>query len=158
MTRRRATTPAPAALASLLIAVAAAGAGAGASDATLDARAARLAERLRCVVCQNQTVAESNAPLAADMRREIREQLQAGRDEQQVRAFFEQRYGAFVDYAPPLQPSTWLLWGGPFAGACLGLAALLAVLRRHGRRTATARLSATERERAQRLLDEERAG
>ncbi|HEY0956677.1 MAG TPA: cytochrome c-type biogenesis protein, partial [Roseateles sp.] len=90
--------------------------------ADLDAREAQLAAQLRCVVCQNQTIAESNAPLAADMRREIRAQLQAGRSDQEVLAFFEQRYGSFVRYTPPLRPSTWLLWGLPFLALLAGMA------------------------------------
>ena len=125
------------------------------APAELEAREARLAAQLRCVVCQNQTVAESNAPLAADMRREIRAQLQAGRSDGDVVAFFEQRYGAFVHYTPPLRPSTWLLWAGPFVGAAAGLAALIAVLRRRGRQPVAAPLSAVDKARAERLLNEE---
>lgn len=93
-------------------------------------REAGLAARLRCVVCQNQTVAESNAPLAADMRLQIREQLAQGSSDAAVLAFFEQRYGAFVRYDPPLRPATWLLWGGPFALLALGLAVLLRLVTR----------------------------
>lgn len=125
------------------------------APAELEAREARLAAQLRCVVCQNQTVAESNAPLAADMRREIRTQLQAGRSDSDVVAFFEQRYGAFVHYTPPLRPSTWLLWAGPFVGAAAGIATLLAALRRRGRQAPSAALSAADKARAERLLAEE---
>lgn len=125
------------------------------APAELEAREARLAAQLRCVVCQNQTVAESNAPLAADMRREIRTQLQAGRSDGDVIAFFEQRYGAFVHYTPPLRPSTWLLWAGPFVGAAAGIATLLAALRRRGRQAPSAALSAADKARAERLLAEE---
>jgi cytochrome c-type biogenesis protein CcmH len=125
------------------------------APAELEVREARLAAQLRCVVCQNQTVAESNAPLAADMRREIRTQLQAGRSDGDVVAFFEQRYGAFVHYTPPLRPSTWLLWAGPFVGAAAGIATLLAALRRRGRQAPSAALSAADKARAERLLAEE---
>ncbi|KQY89341.1 cytochrome c-type biogenesis protein [Pelomonas sp. Root1444] len=125
------------------------------APAELEAREARLAAQLRCVVCQNQTVAESNAPLAADMRREIRTQLQAGSSDGDVIAFFEQRYGAFVHYTPPLRPSTWLLWAGPFVGAAAGIATLLAALRRRGRQAPSAALSAADKARAERLLAEE---
>lgn len=125
------------------------------APAELEAREARLAAQLRCVVCQNQPVAESNAPLAADMRREIRTQLQAGRSDGDVVAFFEQRYGAFVHYTPPLRPSTWLLWAGPFVGAAAGIATLLAALRRRGRQAPSAALSAADKARAERLLAEE---
>lgn len=121
----------------------------------LAAREAHLATQLRCVVCQNQTVAESNAPLAADMRREIRTQLESGSSDAQVVAFFEQRYGAFVHYSPPFKASTWLLWGTPFVVLIAGLALLLNTLRRRSREQAMAPLDEAQRARARRLLEEE---
>lgn len=121
----------------------------------LAAREAHLATQLRCVVCQNQTVAESNAPLAADMRREIRTQIESGRSDQEVVDFFEQRYGAFVYYKPPVKPSTWLLWGAPFLFVAGGLLLLLNVVRRRSRDNSLAPLSEEERLRAQRLLKED---
>lgn len=121
----------------------------------LQAREARLAGQLRCVVCQNQTVAESNAPLAADMRRVIRSQLQAGRKDHEIVDFFAQRYGAFVHYVPPFQASTWLLWLGPFALAVAGLTALAIVLRRRAARDEPAPLTEAQRARARQLLQEE---
>ena len=121
----------------------------------LAVREARLAMQLRCVVCQNQTVAESNAPLAADMRREIREQLASGRSDDQVVAFFEQRYGSFVHYTPPFKPSTWLLWSAPFLGLIAGLILLRNAVRSRNRLEQPAPLSDAERQRAHRLLDEE---
>jgi cytochrome c-type biogenesis protein CcmH len=121
----------------------------------LEASVARLAMELRCVVCQNQTVAESNAPLAADMRRVIRTQLESGRSEQQVVEFFEQRYGAFVHYSPPLRPSTWLLWGSPFLLVAAGLAILLTALRRRSQASRPDPLSEAQRSRARRLLGED---
>lgn len=126
-----------------------------ASDAALEVREAKLAAQLRCVVCQNQTVAESNAPLAADMRREILAQLQAGRSDREVSAFFEERYGAFVHYSPPWQPSTWLLWVGPFVFCAGGVLALVTVLRRRSRRPPEPELTDAERQQARQLLDEE---
>lgn len=126
-----------------------------ANSTELDAREARLATQLRCVVCQNQTVAESNAPLAADMRREIRTQLESGRSDQQVIDFFEQRYGAFVHYRPPFRPATWLLWGAPFLFALCGLALLLTVLRRRSSGQHAKPLSSEQRIRARHLLDED---
>ncbi len=123
--------------------------------ADLEAREAKLAMRLRCVVCQNQTVAESNAPLAADMRREIRTQLHDGRSDEQVVAFFEDRYGDFVHYSPPFRPATWLLWGAPFVLGVGGLALLLRVLRRRASPPRAAPLSEAQRERVRRLLDQE---
>jgi len=118
---------------------------------TIEDREARLSASLRCMVCQNQTLAESNAPLAADMRHQIREQLGQGRSEQQIRDYFEERYGAFVRYDPPFMPSTWLLWVVPFVLLAVGFAALWRVVRRHGR-SEPAPLTPAERERADALL------
>lgn len=126
-----------------------------ADQAELDAREARLATQLRCVVCQNQTVAESNAPLAADMRSEIRKQLENGRSDQQVIDFFEQRYGSFVHYRPPFRPATWLLWGAPFLFGLCGLALLFRVLRRRNREPHAQPLSDEQRAQARRLLNED---
>ncbi|WP_426323244.1 cytochrome c-type biogenesis protein [Pseudoduganella sp. R-43] len=81
--------------------------------ATLDARTMALAEELRCLVCQNQSLADSHAPLALDLRQQIHQQLAQGRSEQQVVDFMVQRYGDFVLYEPPLNASTALLWFGP---------------------------------------------
>ena len=118
----------------------------------LEEREAELAASLRCMVCQNQTLAESNAPLALDMRRQIREQLAGGRSEAQIRDYFEERYGAFVRYDPPFRPSTWFLWLGPFALLILGLALLARIVRRR-QRAAPPPLTPTERSRAQALLE-----
>ena len=117
----------------------------------LQAREMALAAQLRCVVCQNQTVAESHAPMAADMRREIRAQMEEGRSDAEVVAFFEQRYGAFVRYNPPWKPSTWLLWCGPFVAALGGFLLLRRTLRR-GRPENTP-LTPAQRERARQWLD-----
>lgn len=118
----------------------------------LDAREMALATSLRCMVCQNQTLAESNAPLALDMRQQIREQLAGGRSEREIRDYFETRYGAFVRYDPPFRPSTWLLWLGPFALLALGLAALAHIVRQRAAATA-ATLTPAERTRAKALLE-----
>ena len=126
-------------------------AAAPALSAEQEARADKLAHGLRCLVCQNQTLAESNAPLAQDMRDLIRGQLAAGRTDAQIMRFFEERYGDFVRYDPPFKPITWLLWLGPFALLALGFAVLLRTLRR--RAGARAPLTADERERAARFLD-----
>ena len=115
-------------------------------------RAAALAEQLRCLVCQNQSIAESNAELAVDLRREINEQIRAGRSDQQIVDFMVARYGDFVLYRPPLKSHTWLLWFGP---ALLAVAALLAFVRalRNRRRRAVERpLTDAERAEAERLL------
>src|SRR5690606_32413295 len=79
-----------------------------------------LAEELRCLVCQNQTLADSDAALAADLRREVEELMLAGRSDDEIKAHLVQRYGDFVLYRPPLQQNTWLLWVGPFALLVIG--------------------------------------
>jgi len=100
------------------------------SDADLDARTQALASELRCVVCQNQTLADSNADLAADLRRRIREQLRNGASEDDVKAWLVQRYGDFVLYRPPVRPLTWLLWFGPALALVVVAAMLVRRLRR----------------------------
>lgn len=114
-------------------------------------RADKLAHGLRCLVCQNQTLADSNAPLAHDMRNLIHAQLADGRSDAQIMRFFEDRYGDFVRYDPPFKPITWLLWLGPFALLALGFWVLLRTLKR--RAGARAPLTADERARAARFLD-----
>lgn len=104
-----------------------------ADDPALEARMMAIAAELRCVVCQNQTVADSHAELAADLRDQIRDQLRAGRTPDEVRGFMTDRYGEFVLYRPPLNARTALLWGGPALLMLLGLGVLLAVLRRRQR-------------------------
>lgn len=94
--------------------------GSGQLDATLDERVNHLAGELRCLVCQNQTIAESTAPLAVQLKAEVRAQLARGDSEQQVRDFMAQRYGDFVLYRPPVTQLTWLLWGGPLLLLLLG--------------------------------------
>jgi len=86
-----------------------------AADPALETRVMALAGELRCVVCQNETLAASQAELARDLRAQIRSQLREGRSDEEVRDFMVARYGQFVLYRPPLQASTWLLWLGPFA-------------------------------------------
>ena len=85
------------------------------ADPALEQRLKSLEEELRCLVCQNQTLADSNAPLAEDLRREVRALAVAGKDDAQIRQFLVERYGDFVLYKPPVKATTWLLWFGPFA-------------------------------------------
>ncbi|MEJ5988473.1 cytochrome c-type biogenesis protein [Ramlibacter sp. PS3R-8] len=125
--------------------------GAATAD-SLHAREANLAASMRCPVCQNQTLAESNAPLAASMRQQIREQLAQGRSDAQIRDYFEQRYGAFVRYDPPFTPSTWLLWLGPFLLLAAGFAALWRLVSRRAR-AMTEPLTEEEQARADSLLE-----
>lgn len=121
-------------------------------DAAGARRAAALSEQLRCLVCQNQSIAESNAALAVDLRREIGKQINAGKSDREIIDFMVARYGDFVLYRPPLKPHTLLLWFGP---ALLAVAALIAFMRaqRNRRQRATDRpLSEAERAEAERLL------
>jgi cytochrome c-type biogenesis protein CcmH len=122
-----------------------------AQDPALERRVTNLAHELRCLVCQNQTLADSNAPLAVDLRNQIREQLAAGKSEGDVLEFMVARYGDFVLYRPPLKASTILLWAGPFAFLVLGFTLLARFLRR--RRIAAPQLSDAERSRAAKLLE-----
>ena len=85
------------------------------ADAAFDARLKKLESELRCLVCQNQTLADSNAMLAEDLRREVRDLALSGKRDGEIRAYLVARYGDFVLYDPPLKRTTWLLWIGPFA-------------------------------------------
>jgi cytochrome c-type biogenesis protein CcmH len=123
----------------------------GAQDATLDRRVMELSTELRCLVCQNQTLADSNADLAVDLRREIREQLVSGKSERDVLDFMVQRYGDFVLYRPPLKASTVLLWSGPFLLLVLGLLLLVRKVRSTNRQDPP--LSEAQRERAAALIE-----
>lgn len=100
------------------------------AEVPLDARATRLEEQLRCLVCQNQSIAESQADLALDLKRQVREMLAAGKSEAEVRDYMVERYGDFVLYDPPMKASTLLLWIGPAGLLCLALAGFAWRLRR----------------------------
>ena len=95
----------------------------------LELRVTQLAQELRCLVCQNQTIADSQAPLAVELKNQVREQLARGQSDQDVIDFMVQRYGDFVLYRPPVKASTWLLWFGPFLLLAFGLLALVLKLR-----------------------------
>lgn len=102
-------------------------------DPALQARYERLIRDLRCLVCQNESIADSNAMLAADLRREVRELMIAGRSDQEIRDFLTERYGDFVLYRPPVTPRTWLLWAAPFLFIAAGIAAVAVVVARRAR-------------------------
>ncbi|HWQ38421.1 MAG TPA: cytochrome c-type biogenesis protein [Burkholderiales bacterium] len=137
--------------------VAVAGEPPSALDPQLERRLARVASELRCLVCQNQSLAESNADLAVDLRNQVREMIKAGRSDEEIRAFMVQRYGDFVLYKPPLKNTTLLLWAGPFVLLVLGAAAAALYLRRRARRMEDeGELSEQERARARALLSAER--
>lgn len=123
------------------------------SDPVLEAQVMELAHKLRCLVCQNQSIAESNAPLAVDLRNQVREQLVAGKGKDDVLDYLVQRYGDFVLYEPPFKASTVLLWAGPGVLLFAGAGWLLFRLRRRRVEVATEpHLSAAERTRAGALL------
>jgi len=109
-----------------------------AADPVLEARMTRITAELRCLVCQNQTIADSNAGLAVDLRRETRAMLRQGKSDAEIIAYMTARYGDFVLYRPPLKPTTALLWFGPAAMLLLGGTVLLLVLRRRTRLAADA--------------------
>lgn len=131
-----------------------AGAAIAQSDAELEARVAKIAVELRCMVCQNQSIADSHADLAIDLRQQIREQLIAGRSEDEIKAYMAERYGDFILYRPPLQTSTWLLWAGPALLMGFGLFMLLRHVRSRRAVAEETPLSTAEHERAAALLED----
>ena len=123
----------------------------------LDVRLKRLESELRCLVCQNQTLADSNADLADDLRREVRSLALAGKSDDDIKAYLVARYGDFVLYNPPVKPVSWMLWFGPFALLIGGGAVWWVVLRRRARAAgsfATEAHSESE-QKARKLLDDE---
>jgi cytochrome c-type biogenesis protein CcmH/NrfF len=123
-----------------------------AADPALEARVTALAAELRCLVCQNQSIAESNAALAVDLRNQVREQLRAGRSEQQIIDYMVERYGDFVLFRPRFTASTLALWLGPLLLLGFGLALLFRRLARR-RRAGEVELSEAEHARAADLLE-----
>ena len=120
-------------------------------DPVLEKRVRDLSSELRCLVCQNQTLADSSAPLAVDLRNQVREQLKSGKSERDVIDFLVARYGDFVLYRPPLKGNTLLLWAGPFILLAFGL--LLLFLRIRRKVPAEPELSEADRARAAKLLE-----
>ncbi len=102
-------------------------------DPALQARYENLTRELRCLVCQNNTIADSNATLAADLRREVRELMQQGRSDDEIRQFMTERYGDFVLFRPPVAPRTWLLWAAPALLLAGGLGVAVVVIMRRVR-------------------------
>lgn len=127
-----------------------------AEDEAVEKRMLSITEELRCLVCQNESLAGSHAELAEDLRREVRNLIKQGKSDQEVMDFLVDRYGDFVRYKPPVKPTTWLLWGGPFLLLAGGVGVLVLYLRRRGRQVETAPLSAEDRQRAEALLEEDR--
>ena len=115
-------------------------------------RIRKLEEKLRCLVCQNQSLADSNAELATDLRREVREQVKAGRSDEQIASYLVQRYGDFVLYEPPFKATTALLWIGPFVLLAAAALVLVATLRRRRRAPEEPALAAEEKRLVERVL------
>ena len=126
-----------------------------ADDPVLEAKVLDIAHELRCLVCQNETIAASHADLAVDLRTQIREQLQAGRTEAEILDFMVARYGDFVLYRPPVKPVTWLLWGGPFILLLAMSLWLWRMLRRRRAMAEASPLTDDERQQARALLGRE---
>ena len=126
-----------------------------ADDPVVEQRLIDIAEEMRCLVCQNESLAGSRADLAVDLRKELREQIRQGRTDSEIREFMVSRYGDFVLYRPQVKPITWLLWGGPFVLMIAGVVALMLYLRRRSQATtAQASLSQDEASRAEALFKE----
>lgn len=123
-----------------------------ATDPALEARVNNLAAELRCLVCQNQSLADSNAPLAVDLKNQVREQLQAGRNERDVIDYMIERYGDFVLYRPPIKATTLLLWVGPALLLLIGGGLFWRTLRQSQAAPPAAPMSADDARRAEALL------
>lgn len=125
-----------------------------ADDPVSEARLKHLAVELRCLVCQNQTLADSNAPLAEDLRREVREMIAKNMSDQEIIEFLTARYGDFVLYRPPLKATTTLLWVGPFVLVLVGATALVVTLRRRAGKLVDVPVTEDEHRRVEQLLAE----
>ena len=127
-----------------------------AEDPVLEARLVRLSDDLRCLVSQNESLSGSHADLAKDLRREIRSLIKAGKSDAEILDFMVARYGDFVLYRPPVKPTTWLLWGGPFVLLIAAVVGLLGLVRRRAKAMAetagAAPLSEADRHRVDTLL------
>jgi len=125
------------------------------ADPALEARARALSKELRCLVCQNQSIDDSNAPLARDLRRAVRERLRAGDSDAAAKAWLVARYGDFVLLRPPVKPETWALWFLPAVVLVLGALLMAAVFRRGRGRAAPAPLTPAEETRLRRLVGDD---
>ena len=126
-----------------------------AEDPAVEARLVVIAEELRCLVCQNESLASSHAELAEDLRREVRTLIRSGKTDAEVKTFLVERYGDFVLYRPEVKPLTWALWFGPFVLLLLALFVLVRYLRRRREEVpVTPVLSEADRARAEQLLKE----
>jgi cytochrome c-type biogenesis protein CcmH len=127
-----------------------------ADDPVVEQRMLSISEEMRCLVCQNESLAASRSDLAMDLRRELRTLIKQGKTDAEIREFMVSRYGDFVLYRPRVSPLTYLLWGGPFLLMAIGVVVLLVYLRRRNRAMAgTQQLSEEDTRRAEALLKEE---
>ena len=124
-----------------------------AEDPEIEKRLQALSQELRCLVCQNETLADSRAGLAEDLRREIRDQMKAGKSDKEIIAFLTARYGDFVLYRPRVTPTTYLLWFGPFVLLAVGLLVLYQQLKHRRRQITQQPLTDQDRRRLDELLE-----
>jgi len=124
-----------------------------ADDPVIEQRLISISEEMRCLVCQNESLAGSRSDLANDLRREIRTLIKEGKSDDQIRSFMVERYGDFVLYRPPVKPITWLLWIGPFIILLIGIAGLLIYLRRRNNAVTNIALSDDDNQRIDALLN-----
>lgn len=124
-----------------------------APDPVVEERLMKLAKELRCLVCQNETLADSRADLAVDLRGQIREQMKAGKSDKEIVAYLTERYGKFILYNPPIDPTTYMLWFGPFVLLLAGLFFLFRYVKQRRLLIVERPLSADERLRAEGLLN-----
>ena len=127
-----------------------------ADDPVTEQRLISISEEMRCLVCQNESLAGSRSDLANDLRREIRTLIKEGKSDDQIRTFMVERYGDFVLYRPPVKPITWLLWIGPFIILVIGIAGLLMYLRRRNQSMPNTILTEADNKKIDALLNQDR--
>jgi cytochrome c-type biogenesis protein CcmH len=125
-----------------------------ADDPVVEQRLVTIAEELRCLVCQNESLAGSRAELAMDLRREVRTLIKAGKSDADIKDYLVTRYGDFVLYRPPMKPVTWLLWFGPLLLLIGAIWMLISMIRQNQNQKNTPQLDAAQRAKAQALLQE----
>lgn len=125
-----------------------------ADDPVVEQRLIAISEEMRCLVCQNESLAGSRADLAMDLRRELRGLIKQGKTDDEIKEFMVSRYGDFVLYRPPVKPMTWVLWAGPFGLMVAGIIALFLYVRRRNSEIGTDGLTEEESKRVEALLKE----
>ena len=125
-----------------------------ADDPVIEQRLIVISEEMRCLVCQNESLAGSRSDLANDLRREIRNLIKEGKTDDQIRSFMVERYGDFVLYRPPVKPITWFLWIGPFVILLAGIIGLMVYLRRRNQSVPSTKLSEADNRRIDALLQD----